>query len=227
MFIASFPAGAWQANCYVVAAREGGPCVIIDPGMGAAGTVARLVDEHHLEPRAVLATHGHIDHVADAAAVADRYEVAVHIHADDEILLTDPAAGVGADMMAAVRGIVPERLTRPQRVEHLVDGQRLDAADLTFSVRHAPGHRPGCVLLGTPHPEVGEVVFSGDVIFAGSIGRTDLPGGSMPVMIRTLREVVLGLDDGVALLPGHGPQTTMRTERAHNPYLRPSFLEQS
>lgn len=224
MLIASFPAGPYQANCYLLAAGEGAPCVVVDPGMEAAAGVRQAIEQYRLSPAAVVATHGHLDHIGDAASVADEFDVPVHIHADDRVLLTDPSQAVSEQMMELMQQVYGARtLTPPKQVVELADGATIDVAGLQLAVRHAPGHTPGCVLLGLDTPE-GPVTFSGDVLFAGSIGRTDLPGGDMATMVRTLRNVVLGLDDASYILPGHGPATQMAHERATNPYLQPDAL---
>lgn len=226
MFLASFPTGAWQANCYLVAAAEKAECVIIDPGQDAAATVARLVGEHGLKPSAVLATHGHFDHVADAAQIADGHGIPLYIHPADWHLLSDPAAGLDPGGAALVRRVVGPGMAEPAEVRPYPDGM-LTLAGLEFDVLPAPGHTAGSVLLSLhthDHPGVERIVFSGDVVFAGSVGRTDLPGGDQPTMLRSLREVVLELSDRSALLPGHGPQTSLANERLHNPYLQPDLL---
>ncbi len=226
MFLASFPSGAWQANCYLMAPAENAECVIIDPGQDAAEMVDRLVVEHGLTPSAVLATHGHFDHVADAATVADRYGVPVYIDPADRHLLTDPAAGLDISGAAMIRQLIGSGMAEPDDVRGYPCGT-LSVAGIEISVLPAPGHTAGSVLLSVPtreHPGVDRIVFSGDVVFAGSVGRTDLPGGDQPTMLRSLREVVLALPERTALLPGHGPQTSLANERLHNPYLQPDFL---
>ncbi len=226
MFLASFPAGPWQANCYLAARAAGSECVVIDPGVDAFDGVRAAVTEHGLTPVGVLLTHGHIDHVASATRVADEWGVPAWIHADDRELLTDPVAGLGpssAELLAQVLGNVD--LAEPADLRLFETG--VDVAGLTFEVIHAPGHRPGCVMLSTAltgHDQLDAVVFSGDVLFAGSIGRTDLPGGDHAVMLDTLRGPVLGLPDTAAILPGHGQQSVMARERATNPYLQADYL---
>lgn len=227
MFLASFPAGPWQANCYLAAAGPGAECVIVDPGVDAGAGVRSLLSEHDLTPAGILLTHGHIDHVATAAALAGEFGVPCWIHPEDRVLLTDPAAGLGVDSRALLAQLFgSERFEEPTDLR-LLDERGFELAGLSFRVVHAPGHRPGCVMFGLDydgHPEIDQVVFTGDVVFAGSIGRTDLPGGDQEVMRETLATKVLALPDSSALLPGHGPQTVMARERATNPYLHSDFL---
>ncbi|HEY5483095.1 MAG TPA: MBL fold metallo-hydrolase [Propionibacteriaceae bacterium] len=218
--------GPWEANCYLVGAADTDECVVIDAGMDASSVVERLLAESNRTPVAVLASHGHLDHVADAHAVADAHGVPVWIHPADRHLLTDPGAGLGPQGAELVRTLYGSATwPEPSDVREWHDGDEVTLAGVTFRVVEAPGHTPGCVLLLA---SVGDTVwvFTGDVVFAGSIGRTDLPGGDMATMAASLRDKVLTLSDDVPLLPGHGPSTTVARERATNPYLQASFLEQ-
>ncbi len=225
VLIASFPAGAWQTNCYLVAPGPGGPCVVIDPGVAALGTIRRIVDEQRLEPAGVLLTHGHIDHMFSAADVCEAYGVGCWIHPADRPYLTDPYAVPAArTLIEQAVGEVRDFTDRePAPLHAVADGDRIELAGLEFEALHAPGHTPGSTLYRLPYPDddsIEALVFTGDVVFAGSVGRTDLPNGQPEVMRQTLSRVVLGLSDDVALLPGHGGQTLMSRERSTNPYLR-------
>lgn len=228
VFLASFATGHWQANCYVVAAPGAAECVVIDPGQDAGPSVRALLVEHQLKPKAILATHGHFDHVASAAELADEHNVVLWIHSADRHLLTEPAAGLGPDGVALVKQLLRTPMVEPARVDELDGLAELNLVGLRFSVTHAPGHTEGSTLLGLDYngrnEQINRIVFTGDVVFAGSIGRTDLPGGDAAMMNRTLAEVVLPMPDSAALLPGHGSQTTMAHERVENPYLQPAFL---
>ncbi|WP_114560301.1 MBL fold metallo-hydrolase [Desertihabitans aurantiacus] len=222
MLIASFAVGPWQSNCYVVAPEPGGPCLVLDPGPGALELVRRVVSEQQLTVTGVVATHGHLDHVLDAAALCRETGAPCWIHPADRHLLTDPLAGIGAAAAPLLQGLTGgEPMVEPPEVVDLT-GDRLELAGLELWLREAPGHTAGCVLLGADHPDesVSGVLFSGDVLFAGSVGRVDLPGSDPAAMQHTLSEVVLGLDDGLAVLPGHGEQTSIARERAGNPFLR-------
>ena len=220
MLIAGFPAGPWGTNCYVVASAPGTECIVVDPGKDAAPGVDEVVREHRLKPVAVLLTHGHIDHMWSVAPVAGTYDARAYVHPRDRHLLTDPMAGMSPETAGMLLGGRYE-FAEPDAVEELSDGGVLELAGLRLLVDHTPGHTEGSVTFRTPYdgPDVSEVMFSGDLLFAGSIGRTDLPGGDHPTMLRSLATKVLPLADDVVVLPGHGEQTSIGRERATNPYL--------
>jgi hydroxyacylglutathione hydrolase len=220
VLIAGFPAGSWAANCYVVATGPGTECLVVDPGQAAAPGVADIVREHRLKPVAVLLTHGHVDHMWSVTPVAGAYDATAWIHPADRHLLADPMAGISPESASMLLGGHYE-FTEPDDVAELADGQRLELAGLEVVVDHTPGHTKGSVTFRTPYEreEISEVMFAGDLLFAGSIGRTDLPGGDHATMLETLRSKVLVLPDDVAVLPGHGEQTSIGRERATNPFL--------
>ena len=220
MLIAGFPAGPWGTNCYVAATGPGAECVVIDPGKDAAPGVDEVVRQHRLKPVAVLVTHGHVDHMWCVAPVAGTYDATAYIHPADRHLLADPMKGMSRETAAMMLGGKYE-FAEPDRVEELADLQVLDLAGLSFTVDHAPGHTRGSITVRSPYvaDDVSEVMFSGDLLFAGSIGRTDLPGGDHDAMLHSLRHKVLTLADDVVVLPGHGEQTSIGRERATNPFL--------
>jgi glyoxylase-like metal-dependent hydrolase (beta-lactamase superfamily II) len=221
VLIAGFPAGPWGTNCYVAATGPGSECVVVDPGKDAASGVADVVREHRLKPVAVLVTHGHIDHMWCVAPVAGTYDATAWIHPSDRHLLADPMAGVSPDTIAMLGG--DYTWAEPDDVQELADGQSIELAGLRFLVDHTPGHTRGSVTFRTPYPDhddVSELMFSGDLLFAGSIGRTDLPGGDHAAMLRSLATKVLPLADDIVVLPGHGDQTSIGRERATNPFLQ-------
>ncbi len=220
MLIAGFPAGPWGTNCYVLATGPGSECVVVDPGKDAAAGVSEVVREHRLKPVAVLVSHGHIDHMWCVAPVSGTYDATAYIHPRDRHLLSDPMAGISQESAAMLLGGRYE-FAEPDEVAELADQQPLDLAGLSFVVDHTPGHTPGSVTFRTPYDDqdVSELMFSGDLLFAGSIGRTDLPGGDHPTMLRSLREKVLPLADDIVVLPGHGEQTSIGRERTTNPFL--------
>jgi len=228
VLIAGFPAGPWGTNCFVAATGPGTECVVIDPGKDAAEGVAQVIREHRLKPIAVLATHGHLDHIWCVTPVAGTYDATAWIHPDDRHLLTDPLAGMSPETRAMLPSLLgaDHEWAEPDDVRELGDGQALEVAGLTLTVDHTPGHTAGSVTFRTPYDDsagaggdISEVMFSGDLLFAGSIGRTDLPGGDHPTMLRSLAAKVLPLADDIVVLPGHGEQTTIGRERATNPFL--------
>lgn len=218
--IAGFPAGPWGTNCYVVATGAGAECVIIDPGKDSTEGVQQIVREHNLKPVSVLVTHGHVDHMWCVAPVAGTYDATAYIHPADRHLLANPMAGMSRETTAMLLGGKYE-FAEPDRVEELSDAQSIELAGLDFVIDHAPGHTPGSITFRTPYGEqdIAELMFSGDLLFQGSIGRTDLPGGDHAQMLTSLREKVLPLDDNIVVLPGHGEQTSIGRERATNPFL--------
>ncbi|MGD9960193.1 MBL fold metallo-hydrolase [Nocardioides sp.] len=220
MFIAGFPAGPWGTNCYVVATAPGSECVVIDPGKDATAGVADIVREHRLKPVSVLLTHGHVDHMWCVTPVAGTYDATAWIHPRDRHLLTDPVAGLSPETGQMLLG-GNYTWAEPDDVRELTDNQVLELAGLQFTVDHTPGHTEGSVVFRSPYDEqdVAELMFSGDLLFQGSIGRTDLPGGDHAAMLRSLADKVLPLADNIVVLPGHGEQTSIGRERATNPYL--------
>jgi glyoxylase-like metal-dependent hydrolase (beta-lactamase superfamily II) len=195
VLVVGFPTGAFQANCYLLAAGAGAECVIVDPGQDAALRISDALLEHRLTPAGVLATHGHADHVGSAAAVAEDHDVPVRLHPADHDLIEDGA-----------------------RLVPLSEGN-VELAELRIVVEHTPGHTPGSVIFRLQTPEGGRLVITGDTLFAGSVGRTDRPGGNRQDLTHSLLTKVLTLSDEVVVLPGHGPSTTIGQERTANPFL--------
>lgn len=194
--------------------------------MDSLDGVRAVLEKHDLTVAAVLVTHGHFDHMWDAARVADEFSAPLWIHPADRHLLSDPLAAVSGpseQMLKQQFGLddMPE-FSEPAEVHDAVDGAQIPVGSLTLTVDHAPGHTPGTVAYRVdwdgPEP-VSQVMFSGDFLFYGSIGRTDLTGGNHAEMQRSLREKVLTLPDDVVVLPGHGQQTSIGREKATNPFL--------
>ncbi|MFT4086918.1 MAG: MBL fold metallo-hydrolase [Gordonia sp. (in: high G+C Gram-positive bacteria)] len=222
MLIAAFPAGMFQTNCYVVADDEGGEAVVVDPGQDSAPRVREILAEHSLTPVAIFLTHGHLDHTWNAQELADEFSIPAYIHAGDRPMLANPGEGLGKALATMIGSL---EFKEPEKVLEFVDGEDVEIAGRRWRVDHAPGHSPGSVLLtiDVDDPagsgETFEVCFAGDVLFQGSIGRTDLPGGDHRQLLDSISARLLGRADETLILPGHGPQTTIGAERAANPFL--------
>lgn len=239
MFVTGFPADAFGTNCFLVAAAPGAECVIIDPGIGVVDRLDEVISANRLRPVAVLLTHGHLDHTFSAAPVCGARGITAYVHPGDREMLADPAKALSMDLTSLFGGRIA--YSEPDDVAELVDGQTLTMAGLEITVDHAPGHTGGSVMFRTPGAagvtfqgrdvrwpariSDAPLCFSGDVLFEGSIGRTDLPGGDMDAMWTSLRDKVLPLADETIVLPGHGPSTTIGRERISNAYLREAPLQ--
>jgi hydroxyacylglutathione hydrolase len=223
VLVRGFPAQAFGTNCYVVAPAPGEQCVVVDPGIGVQDQLDDLIREHGLSPVAVVLTHGHLDHTFSVTPVCGARGIPAYIHPDDRDQLADPAKYLSAGTSQLFGGRL--EWTEPDDVVLLDPAQPLELAGLRIGVDLAPGHTPGSVVFRLPGEEAeGEVgapiLLSGDVLFAGSIGRCDLPGGSWEAMQTSLAQVILPMADETVVLPGHGPATTIGRERASNPYLQ-------
>ena len=206
--VEGYTLGVFQSNTYVLAARAGEGAVVIDPGQDAGELVSERLAAHGLRLEAVLLTHGHIDHIWDAARVADEAGVAAYIHPGDRYMLDDPGAALGR------LGLGKFDVGIPAGVRDLSDNDELRLGGVNLTVRHTPGHTPGhCVFI------TDGILFSGDLIFHGSIGRSDFPGGSLEDLMDSIRRVVLPMDDDVVILSGHGPETAVGVERRTNPFV--------
>ena len=210
-----FPAGAFAANCYLVAPAPGEECVIIDPGQDAQRGIEELLDRHRLKPIAVLLTHGHIDHMWSVAPVCGAKGIPAYIHPDDREMLADPAKGLS--LLAKQQFLGGMTFAEPDDVRPLADGDTVPLAGLDFTIGHTPGHTPGSVTFRSAEDDL-DALFTGDLLFSGSIGRTDLPGGDHAAILKSLART-LTLPDATVVLPGHGPTTTIGDERQTNPFL--------
>lgn len=219
MLIESFGAGPWLTNCYVLATGENSECIIIDPGLGAAPQIREIIAQKNLKPIATMLTHGHIDHMWSIFPVATGYGIPAFIHGDDRFLLNDPGAGVSLETKNALMDMMStdDVFAEPSDTREVTDKMTLELAGLSFTVLHAPGHTQGSILFEFDGDR--KQIFTGDVLFAGAIGRTDLPGSSPDDMDTSLRDVVLQLPDSALVYPGHGPASDMATEKASNQYL--------
>ena len=219
VLIEGMPLWLADTNAWIVApSGPGGECVLIDAPPDPSAILQRLA-HHGLRLVALLSTHGHVDHVGGIGSVvhAQDHDVPVHIHDGDRHMLLDPVGTSGAFGQFLAQAQLD--LRPPEILYGLDDGQRVSGAGMTFTALHTPGHTQGstCFLLeveGNP-----PILFSGDHLFQGSIGRTDLPGGSFDALMASMVEKILPLPDEVQVLPGHGPTTTVGQERRFNPFL--------
>jgi len=213
MLVTGFPAQMYATNCWVLATGEGSECIVIDPGMpDVSMELADLLSKHRLKPVATLITHGHLDHTFSVVPVCDGYGIPAYIHSEDRNLLLDPTAAITPEFRRMLDGM---SFSEPREVRELKSGEEFELVGLKIKAIHSPGHTRGSLMFLVD----GQTLLSGDVLFAGSVGRTDLPTGSSEDMQKTLSKKVLTLDDEIRVLPGHGPETKIGYERKNNPYL--------
>ena len=206
MKIVQIPNGVFVENSYLVIDEQTRLCVIIDPGQ-EPGLILHQMEEAGAQPAAIWLTHAHVDHLLGVPEIMDRTGAMVWLHPADR-----PLYDAAPEQAARFGLVLTEGLPAPDR--DLIAGQQLQVGDLRFEVRHAPGHSPGSVCF------VGQgVVFTGDVLFAGSIGRTDLPGADFETLIASIERELLPLPDDTIVYSGHGPETTIGRERQTNPFL--------
>ena len=205
MIIETVVVGELGVNCYVVAPRAGVPCVIIDPGDDKA-KITRAMERSGLTPGIVVNTHGHCDHIG----CDDCFGVEVYCHSADLSLLQDPKLNLSAFMGTSYKV--------RSKINLLADGQTLAFGGMEFKIIHTPGHTPGgiCLLLEKPQ---GGILFAGDTLFCGGVGRADLHGGDERALMRAIREKLLVLPADTVVYPGHGPATTIGAEKTGNPFL--------
>ncbi len=230
MLVESIAAPFFGTNCWILATGKNQECVIVDPGIAIpdlTNEIFEIVEKFKLKPVAALLTHGHLDHTFSVLPLAQSDEIGeatnsfiTYIHSGDRELLTYPERALSAEsiqllsMLGSETG--REKYYEPENVKEIKSNEILAIAGMSIKVLHAPGHTQGSVIFLVEN----EIAVTGDVLFAGSIGRTDLPTGSMADMTKTLQEKILTLSDGFRVLPGHGPETTIAKERKTNPYLK-------
>lgn len=204
----------FATNCWVLASEKGSECIIVDPGMpDISAEIELIISEEGLKPVAALLTHGHLDHTFSIKPLADGYSIPTYIHSEDRRFVADPAGIHGPQFIEQLSGM---KFEEPKDLHTLKDASTLELVGMKIKAIHAPGHTKGSLMFLIND----EILLSGDVLFAGSIGRTDLPTGSSRDMQQTLRNKVLTLDDSIRVLPGHGQETTIKYERKTNPYLK-------
>ena len=214
MLVKCHPAPMYATNCWVIAAGAGQECIIVDPGMpDISHDIEAIISEYKLKPVAALLTHGHLDHTFSVKPLADGYGISAYIHSEDRAAITQLERVHGQEFIDALGDV---KFEEPMKVQELKNESELDFVGLKIKAIHAPGHTAGSLMFKIND----ELLVSGDVLFAGSIGRTDLPSGSGEQMRKTLQSKVLPLNDDLRVLTGHGAETTIKFERANNPYLK-------
>ena len=218
----------FETNCWILALGTGQECIIVDPGMAKPNLVNEIeqkVSELKLKPVAVFITHGHLDHTFSVLPLTKQVPMRTFVTGADRFLLTDPMGALdrGGVSEQFLRAFGVEKFKEPDEIVELEDFSTFEVAGMQITSIFAPGHTKGSVIFTVENKQL----ISGDVLFAGSIGRTDLPTGSASQMRKTLRDRILTLPDGLNVLPGHGGQTTIGTERVRNPYLQDEFLDQN
>jgi len=218
----------FETNCWILAVGTGNECIIVDPGMAKPNLVNEIeqkVSELKLKPVAVFITHGHLDHTFSVLPLTKQVPMRTFVTGDDRFLLTDPMGALdrGGVSEQFLKAFGVEKFKEPDEIVELEDFSTFEVAGMKITSIFAPGHTKGSVIFTVDDKQL----ISGDVLFAGSIGRTDLPTGSASQMRKTLRDRILTLPDSLNVLPGHGGQTTIGTERVRNPYLQGDFLDQN
>ncbi|UYZ14871.1 MBL fold metallo-hydrolase [Brevibacillus sp. WF146] len=203
--IEKYVLGPFQTNAYILTNPASGESIVIDPGMEPAALLRALEGKNVV---AVLLTHAHLDHIGGLNQVRALTGAPVYIHPLEQSWLTD------SDLNGSTRWNLSEPIVCEPAEHELADGQTLELAGLSIRVLHTPGHSPGsCSFVVGPH------CFGGDVLFAQSIGRTDLPGGSFETLMISIQDKLFELDDDTIVYPGHGPKTTIEAEKLYNPYV--------
>ena len=206
MILDTLPTGPLEVNCYIIGCEETRKAAVIDPG-GNVEQILQRLQHHQLALAMIINTHGHFDHIGGNRALLAATAAELFIHQDDRQLLDY------AEEHAAAYGLQVE--TSPPPTRELIDGEILSVGELSLQVIHTPGHSPGGICL-----YVNDCLLVGDTLFAGSIGRTDLPGGDHQLLISGIKEKLLPLPEETRVCPGHGPMTTIGDEKQHNPFLR-------
>lgn len=226
MLIESVVADYFGTNCWIIATSRNSECIIVDPGISAPSIAARVqevTNKFNLKPVATLLTHGHLDHTFSVLPITDGYDIPAMIHSKDRALLSNPMKALipGGPAAQIMMQLGVTEFIEPSEVIELQGSELMTIAGLPIEVRHAPGHTAGSAIFIVNS----QFLIAGDVLFDGSIGRTDLPTGSATDMRKTLRTHILSLADELIVLPGHGGQTTIGRERKKNPYLTDEYLD--
>lgn len=205
MIIKTVVVGPLDVNCYILGCEDTKEAAIIDPGDNA-DEIIKVIHEEGLNPGFIINTHAHFDHVGGVKTIQERFKIDFFLHKEDLFLIDNVSE------QAAAFGLNP--IPKPEVVKFVNNGDKISLGNKFINVIHTPGHSPGCVCY-----HIDNNIFVGDTMFAGSIGRTDLPGGSYKTLINSIKERLFPLGDGTIVYPGHGPSTTIENERKYNPFL--------
>lgn len=205
MNVFRIPAGIYAVNCYIVFSEDSKSGIVVDPG-GSADEIIKFVEDNNIDLKYIVLTHGHGDHIGGVKALKDKYDIPVLIHKEDEEMLKDANKNLSKTMAFGAIEIIPDRT--------LVDGDIIKFGELEATILHTPGHTKGGICL-----KIENYLISGDTLFKGSIGRTDLYGGDYETLISAIKTKLLVLDDEIVVLPGHGQSSTIKNERISNPFL--------
>ncbi len=206
MIIKNVVVGPLEVNCYIIGCEDTKEAAIIDPGDNADEIIS-TIEKEGLKPKFIINTHAHFDHVGGVKAIQDHFKIDFFLHKEDLFLVDN------ASEQATAFGLKP--ISKPEVNKYVNNGEIISLGSKSITVIHTPGHSPGCVCYS-----VDNNVFVGDTLFAGSIGRTDLPGGSYETLINSIKESLFPLGDNTIVYPGHGPSTTIKNEKEHNPFLK-------
>ena len=206
MIIKNIVVGPLEVNCYILGCEDTKEAAIIDPGDNADEIIS-TIEKEGLNPKFIINTHAHFDHIGGVKVIQDHFKIDFILHEGDLFLVEN------ASEQATAFGLKP--ISKPVVNKNATNGEKVNLGNKSITVIHTPGHSPGGVCYYS-----GNNVFVGDTLFAGSIGRTDLPGGSYDTLINSIKENLFPLGDSTIVYPGHGPSTTIRNEKEHNPFLK-------
>lgn len=205
MIIERIPAGSYQTNCYIIECENSKECAIIDPA-GSLNKILEYIKSRSLLPKYIILTHGHGDHIGAVEELKELYNIDILIHKEDEYMINDRNANLSSLMGKGIEF---------KSDKNVADGECIKVGHLILNFIHTPGHTKGsmCILADN-------VIFTGDTLFANSIGRTDLEGGSYDQIIKSIKEKLVKLDENIKVLPGHGPASSIGVEKTTNPFIK-------